>query len=70
MTIVNDSTRQQLMDTVPNTAVGSTCIGCGLQMAIDVNLHNAYCIVYFFFKFDIRTSNVNAVVKLDFEIWR
>ncbi|XP_046644860.1 calcium-activated chloride channel regulator 4-like [Daphnia pulicaria] len=36
MTIVNDSTRQQLMDTVPNTAVGSTCIGCGLQMAIDI----------------------------------
>jgi hypothetical protein len=37
MTVVNDATRQKLMDTIPNTAAGSTCIGCGLQIAIDVN---------------------------------
>ncbi|XP_046645406.1 calcium-activated chloride channel regulator 1-like [Daphnia pulicaria] len=36
MTVVNDETRQQLMDKVPNKTEDNTCIGCGLQMAIDI----------------------------------
>ena len=36
MTVVSDATRQQLMDKVPSTTSGSTCIGCGLQMALKV----------------------------------
>ena len=36
MTVVNNETRKQLMDKVPSTAGGDTCIGCGLQTAIDV----------------------------------
>ncbi|EFX75018.1 hypothetical protein DAPPUDRAFT_323732 [Daphnia pulex] len=36
MTVVNDETRQQLMDKVPNKTEDSTCIGCVLQMAIDI----------------------------------
>ena len=38
MTVVNNETRKQLMDKVPNRTEGGTCIGCGLQMAIDVKL--------------------------------
>ena len=38
MTVVNNETRKQLMDKVPNTTEGWTCIGCGLQTAIDVKL--------------------------------
>lgn len=41
MTVVNDATRQQLMNKIPNTAAGSTCIGCGLQIAIDVKFTDA-----------------------------
>ncbi|KZS12185.1 Calcium-activated chloride channel regulator 2 [Daphnia magna] len=36
MTVVNSETRQQLMDKVPNRTESSTCIGCGLQIALDM----------------------------------
>uniref|UniRef100_A0A0P5N6L4 Calcium-activated chloride channel regulator 4, 30 kDa form n=1 Tax=Daphnia magna TaxID=35525 RepID=A0A0P5N6L4_9CRUS len=36
LTVVNDNTRQQLMDKVPNHTEGGTCIGCGLQIALDI----------------------------------
>jgi hypothetical protein len=36
MTVVNNETRKQLMDKVPYRTEGGTCIGCGLQTAIDV----------------------------------
>ncbi|KAK4015731.1 hypothetical protein OUZ56_030705 [Daphnia magna] len=36
LTVVNDDTRQQLMDKVPNYTEGGTCIGCGLQIALDI----------------------------------
>ena len=39
MTVVNDATRQQLMDKIPNIASGSTCIGCGLETALNVKTY-------------------------------
>ncbi|KAI9550565.1 hypothetical protein GHT06_005067 [Daphnia sinensis] len=36
MTVVNDNTRQQLMDKIPTSTEGVTCIGCGLQIALDM----------------------------------
>ncbi|KAI9556636.1 hypothetical protein GHT06_016426 [Daphnia sinensis] len=36
LTVVNSETRQQLMDRVPRYTEGSTCIGCGLQKALDM----------------------------------
>ena len=42
MTIVNDATRQELMEKVPNIVEDWTCIGCGLQKAIEVIFYNVY----------------------------
>ncbi|XP_032788079.2 LOW QUALITY PROTEIN: calcium-activated chloride channel regulator 4 [Daphnia magna] len=36
MTVVNSETRQQLMDKVPTSTEVYTCIGCGLQMALNM----------------------------------
>ncbi|XP_059351101.1 calcium-activated chloride channel regulator 4-like [Daphnia carinata] len=36
LTVVNDSARQKLMDKVPYYTEGSTCIGCGIQTAVDM----------------------------------
>ncbi|XP_057373377.1 calcium-activated chloride channel regulator 4-like [Daphnia carinata] len=36
LTVVNESTRQQLMDKVPYRTEGGTCIGCGLEVALNM----------------------------------
>ena len=36
LTLINDTTRQQLMKKVPRKGLRGTCIGCGLQTALEV----------------------------------
>ena len=66
MTVVNNETRKQLMDKVPYRTEGNTCIGCGLQYAMNVTFslprHYSYSQL-FYSKFNDTT------VKLDFEPW-
>lgn len=47
--INGDASREALIARLPVTAVGGTCIGCGLQKALDVSI-----ITYFFLRAKIQ----------------
>ena len=34
--ITSEADRNDLLDEVPNDAAGGTCIGCGIQLAVEV----------------------------------